>query len=92
LGRVVTLTFAGGATATYTYDAAGRITGVRNTKASGALIDGGVYFFDPVGNPTHAALAWGSRVTYTYDENDRLVREQRRRKTGDSHPFLEFKK
>ena len=72
---------------TVAYDAVGRVTGVRNTKASGALINGEVRFYDGVGNPTHAALAWGSRVTWTYDADNRLVREQRQPGAAYDHTY-----
>ncbi len=54
---------------TYTYDSAGRITGVKSGDGSTVL-----YSYDEYGNLKKLTYPDGSKVTYSYDALDRLVK------------------
>ncbi len=71
------MTLGNTATVTLAFDAASRITGVRNAKSDGTEIAAYAYTRDNVGNPTAVALTGGDLLTFSYDTNYRLTREQR---------------
>ena len=81
LGRIVTLTHANGATAGYSYNAAGWVTSLVNAKSSATTITSHAYSYDAVGNPVGMTEANGDVLTWTYDALNQLTREQR---SGDN--------
>ena len=77
LGRVTTMTYGNGAIAEYDYDAASRLTALRNLKADRSVLSIFTYTYDAVGNRTQVEEANGEIVTWSYDEIYQLTREQR---------------
>jgi RHS repeat-associated protein len=78
LEQVTTMTHANGATAATDYDADGQTTAVRNLKSDGStVLSIFTYSYDNAGNRTGVQEANGDRVTWSYDENHQLMREQR---------------
>jgi len=81
VGPIVTLTHGNGATAGYSYNAAGWVTSLVNAKSSAVTITSRAYSYDAVGNPISMTEANGDVLTWTYDALNRLTREQR---SGDN--------
>lgn len=54
------------------YDRAGRLVGVRNTRADGTVLSAVTYSLDELGNPSSATTQDGTE-TYRYDDLDRLI-------------------
>jgi YD repeat-containing protein len=68
VGRIVTLTHANGATAGYSYNAAGWVTQVAHRKPDGSVLETFDYTYDAVGN----RLTRGT-TDYTYDAANQLT-------------------
>ena len=62
---------------TYSYDDAGRLTGITNKKSGGTVISSFTYTYDDAGNRKTVTENNGDIVTWTYDASDRLTREKR---------------
>ena len=77
LGRTTERQLANGSKATYTYDAARRLTRLANVKSDDSVISSFDYSHDKVGNRTAVLEANGDRVTWSYDNTYQLTREQR---------------
>jgi len=76
-GRV-TLTYLGNGTRTsQTHDAIGQVTDITHFQSDDTVLAGQSYQYDPVGNKLRVAESSGDRVTWTYDENNRLISEHR---------------
>jgi RHS repeat-associated protein len=71
------MTHANASLAQHDYDAAGRLTALRNLKSDLSVISIFTYSYDPLGNRTSVAEANGDRVTWSYDGIYQLTREQR---------------
>jgi RHS repeat-associated protein len=81
IGRVATMTHGNLSVAEHDYDAAGRISAVRNLKSDRSVISIFTYSYDSIGNRLGVAEANGDLVTWSYDEAYQLTREQR---SGDN--------
>jgi YD repeat-containing protein len=71
------MTYGNGAIAETDYDAAGRISAVRNLKSDRSVLSIFTYSYDNAGNRTAVGEANGDLVTWSYDEIYQLTREQR---------------
>jgi YD repeat-containing protein len=81
IGRVTTITHGNLSVAEHDYDAAGRMTAVRNLKSDRSVISIFTHSYDAIGNRSGVAEANGDLVTWSYDEAYQLTREQR---SGDN--------
>jgi RHS repeat-associated protein len=61
----------------YAYDTAGQLTDVHNMRANDATFERFTYTYDAVGNRTRVLELTGHRMTFSYDNTNQLVREQR---------------
>ena len=72
LGRATTMTYANGAIAEYDYDAASRLTALRNLKADRSALSIFTYSYDAVGNRAAMVDPDGGITTYSYDSRNLL--------------------
>src|SRR5262249_13324039 len=69
--------------ASYSHDAADRLTRLANIKSDGTTLSSFSYSMDNVGNRTRVIEADGTRVTWTYDDTYQLRGETR----GGAHAY-----
>lgn len=87
--RLLTQTLANGAQTTYTHDAAGQLTNLKNSGPAGAVLsEFGSVTYDGAGNRTQVTAAvpgtpaLGGVTSYQYDVKDQLTQEQTARGGG----------
>ena len=86
-GRRTVKKLANGTRASFTYDAANRLTKLANLKSDGTTISSFEYKYDRAGNRTSVLEADGSRVTWSYDATYQLLAEHRTGSTPYRNTF-----